>query len=91
MHGLILMQAIANKGIKVNNDRYDFAPTQDESLDGYDVIIHDLYKTIRMLTEERDTYLMRRDYLSEKLAEKVRDLGDAWSLIRALKKDLGEL
>ena len=74
----------------MSTDPFGPPPTPEEELERYSALLHDEYEKVRQLREERDTYQMRRDYLAKELIEREKELSGVWSLVGALKKELGE-
>jgi len=90
MPGLSLMcQQIFMEAIMVD-DLYGPPPIPEQENKRLSDILENQHEKIRLLIEDKETYKQRRDYLAKELATKERHLDSAWSLVNALKKELGE-
>lgn len=72
------------------DDMYGPPPTPEQENQRLSGILKDQYEEIRLLIEDKETYRQRRDYLAKELETKEQRLDSAWSLVNALKKELGE-
>lgn len=72
------------------NDLYGPPLTPEQKNQRLSEIISKQYEEIRLLREDKETFKKRRDELAKELLTKEQHLDSAWSLVSALKKELGE-
>lgn len=85
MPGLSLMQQHIQKEEIMLDDMYGPSLTPEQENQRLSGIINKQYEEIRILIEHKETYKQHRDELA-----KEQYLDSAWSLVSALKKELGE-
>lgn len=90
MPGLSLMRQQIYMEAIMADDLYGPPLTLEQENQRLSDILNDRYEEIRLLIEDKETYKQRRDCLAKELATKEQHLDSLWSLVNALKKELGE-